>query len=241
MREQAGRLSVCVQTVGAFRGHGQAVERPPRQGPAVVVVEGVEFDTVANSLREVVRDDLDVFGEAVAEPLLEPISEACVDLGAGHLGQAVVGDVPDDDASEPEGIVAVEPAAIGPDQLLVHQREQRCADWLRLVRRSQGSHGRSLKGAPNDGCPLGHHLLGRSQAIDPRCHESVDRRRDLESVGITAPRPVALRSGKRAGIDEPRDQLLEVKRVSFSDVENARSHAGRDRCPARQCVEHGPG
>ena len=66
----------------------------------------------------------------------EPVGEALVELGAGCLGERVVGGVADQEVAEAVGIADRQLRPVGPDELLAHERRQLALDRRRLARRA---------------------------------------------------------------------------------------------------------
>ena len=71
-----------------------------------------------------VAEDLVQLDE-VAGALLEPRREPFVQLGAGGLGERIIGGVSDQQVAEAEGIVPGELCRIGAHELFAHERRER--------------------------------------------------------------------------------------------------------------------
>ena len=98
----------------------RGVARRARRGSALRV-ERTELAQVLVRLLEVPADRLVVLG-GVADPRLDPVGEAAVQLGARALEQAPVGRVADQHVVEAQHRLAEEPAGVALDQLAAPQR-----------------------------------------------------------------------------------------------------------------------
>src|SRR5206468_4606196 len=85
MRGDTGRLQVC--------------GRPARQRGRLGI-SGPQFAAIADRLFEVVAENLGTAGERVRQDILEPVTEAVVQLGTNRLGDRVVSRLQDEDVPE---------------------------------------------------------------------------------------------------------------------------------------------
>ena len=92
-----------------------------RRARGRVASSGPELAQVLVRLLEMPADRLVVL-DGVADPRLDPVGEALVQLGARALEQAAVGGVADQHVVEAQHRLAEEPAGVGLDQLAAAQR-----------------------------------------------------------------------------------------------------------------------
>src|SRR5205823_14711034 len=98
---------------GTLAGGREVVAGGQRELP----VGPTELVEVAARLLEVVAEDLIQLDQALAV-LLEPGGEAPMEVGAGRLGEGVVGGVADQQVAEAEGVLAREQRPVRADQPL---------------------------------------------------------------------------------------------------------------------------
>ena len=129
--------------------------------------------------------------------LLEPGGEALVQLGAGRLGEGVVGGVADQQVAEAEAVLAGELRPVGADQLAPDERGQA---WrhLRLLG-GECLDGAAVEDLALDRAALEHPPLGRVELVEPRRQQRLQRRRHLDLV---------------PGLLRHRDHLADEERVA---------------------------
>ena len=118
--EQARRQRQVVARERAPAGRREVARRPLAERPTLRV-ERAELAQVLVRLLEVPADRLVVL-DRVADPRLEPVGEARVQLGARVLEEAPVGRVADQHVVEAEHGLAEEPARVRLDQLAPPER-----------------------------------------------------------------------------------------------------------------------
>ena len=108
--------------------------------------------------------------------LLEPGGEALVQVGAGRLGERVVGRVADQQVAEAEAVLARDLRPVRPDQLLADERGEARGD-LRLLGRER-LDGAAVEDLALDRAALEHASLGRLELVEPGREQRLQRRRD---------------------------------------------------------------
>ncbi|TML75240.1 MAG: hypothetical protein E6G12_09695 [Actinobacteria bacterium] len=98
--------------------------------------------------------------EALAVPF-EPAGETLVKLGAGDLGEGVVGGVADQDVAKAEGVLTGEEWLLPLDEVLPHERGQERCDLIPL---SERLNGLPMEDFPFDRAALEHRPL---QGVEP--------------------------------------------------------------------------
>ena len=203
-------------------------------------------------LFEVVADDLVVPGPIPSARARANEASSGVELAAQLLRKGGVGDVANQHMVEAKAVVAGEQGAVGAHELFPPQREQVTAEtgrseWDESRRRRRDEE--SSFDAPAGGPPL----AGR-QAVDARCEQRLDRRRDgvspasgrrpasrasaRQRAGCLRPWTIRRRTSgqlaaRREGVDEARD----VGVVEWFERDEARGRGG----PGRRLEEVGPG
>ena len=224
----------CGREVGpqprTLRGDRQVVAGGQRE----LLVGPAELVEVAARLLEVVAEDLVQLDQALAV-LLEPGGEAPVEVGAGRLGEGVVGGVADQQVAEAEGVLAREQRPVRADQPLAHERSQ-AGRHLGLLR-TERLHGASVEDLSLDRAPLEHASLCRFELVEAGGEQRPQGGRDdhlavclaghrqhlLDEERVTARRasdPLAQRPGDTLG-----DQLLNL--VLGQRLEPKRHRPGR--------------
>ena len=146
-----------------------------------------QFDSVPMRLREVVADDLLVFHHPFADRALEPIREPFVQIRSIRLAEGVVRGVAQQDVPEPIGLDHAECRRLGRQQLAPDEGEKRGGHLGTGCRWGQFGDLHLVELAAHDRRPLGQRALRRRQSVDAGGHQRLDRRRDLDRVGVERP------------------------------------------------------
>ena len=186
------------------REHRTAFQRD-RTG---LVRDPSELRTRDVCLLEVVSDELVVARHLLVTTRLEPRREARVEVGAKLLRHRRIGDVPDEHVVEPEAVVALVERAVGAEQLLPREGEQRAAQPIGLVRGQKLGDRAAVEQPTFDRGALQHRTLPRLEAIDPGREERLDRRRHrlVRNLGIVGEHGEHLLDEQRialGGVDDP--------------------------------------
>ena len=200
--EQAHGGAVVLAELRPVAAGGQAA--PRRRGQHVVVGQP-ELGAVAAGLLEVVAEDLVQLDE-LGPVLLQPGGEALVEVGAGRLGQRLVGGVADQQVAEAEAVLARELRPVRPDQLLADERGQARGDLGLLGR--ECLHGAAVEDLALDRAALEHAPLARLELVEPGREQRLQRRRDDD---------LALR------LSGHRDHLLDEERVAARGASDPRA------------------
>ena len=115
--------------------------------------------------------------------LVEPVGEAGVQVGADRLGEGVVGGVADQQVAEAVAVVARELGAVGPDELVAHERGEPGRD-LRLLG-GERLDGAAVEDLTLDRAALEHPALRLVELVEPGRQQRLQRRRHLD---LRAPR-----------------------------------------------------
>jgi hypothetical protein len=114
----------------------------------------------------VVPEDLLLFLDAVAGDPLEPIGEPLVQLSPQLLRHRLVRLVADQQVAEAERLLTGQRAVLGTDQLLAHERHQRRAEPVSLLRRGELLDRTEEEALPDRRRPLGDGPLLRRQPVE---------------------------------------------------------------------------
>ena len=183
--EQARRQRQVVARQRAPARRREIARRPLAEG-AALRVDRAELAQVLVRLLEVPADRLVVL-DGLADPALEPVGEAAVQLRARVLQQAPVGRVADQHVVEAQRRLAEEPAGVGLDQLAAPQRLEPRVEVADLARQQVGDGGaRELP--PDHRGALEHRALLRTQPLDAGGEQRLDGRRHLERGELDARR-----------------------------------------------------
>ena len=164
----------------------------------------VELSEVASGLLEVVADDLVQLQQLAV--CGEPIGEALVQLGANGLGQRLVGGIPDQQMPETVGVVPGDLGAIGPHELLAHEREQAARHVLAERLGREGRDRAAMEHLALHGSTLDHAPLALVERVEARLQHRLDRRRQVDAA---------------PGLARQRCKLLEEERVALCRAEDA--------------------
>ena len=218
---------------------------------ALEVAASCDLGQVPICLLEVVADHLVV----VVMLGLEPVRHHLVELGADLLGKHGVGGVAGQDMGEAEAVVTRELGRIGPDELLVDERQEVRLDvGTRMVGQELAERA-AVEVPAFDRGTLEHRSLAGLEAVDACCQHGLDARRQRRlTVGrihrdeLFEEQRVSLR-----GLHDPcprlRVQLLDAERVDEAPrlalgqrVEREQAPAGARRRPVGMGLEQlGPG
>ena len=119
---------------------------------------------------------------------------------------------------EAVGVVAGQLRAVGPDELLPHQRDEPLVDVAVAV--CQRRDRAAVEDAALDRAALEHRTLGRVELVEAGSEQRLDRRRHLD-----------LRS---AGVPHEREHLLEEERVALRDLDDPLAQLGPTLAKLRQ-------
>ena len=155
---------------------------------------------------------------------------------------------------EPEAVVALVERAVGSEQLLPREGEQRAAQPIGLVRGQKLGDGAAVEQPTFDRSALQHRALPRLEAIDPGREERLDRRRhrlvrSLRIVGEHGEHlldeqrialggvddPVAKRGSDVPAVQQPVDQMLRLVVAERRERDEPRARPWRS--PGRPGVE----
>jgi hypothetical protein len=126
-------------------------------------------------LLEVIAENLVQLDEALAV-LLEPVGEAAVEIGAGRLGECVVGGVADQEMAKLVRVLAGEQGPVGPDKAAPHERRQP-RRHLRLLGRER-LDAAAMEELTLHCSSLEHPPLWLVELVEPRREQRLDRRRN---------------------------------------------------------------
>ena len=155
---------------------------------------------------------------------------------------------------EPEPVVALVERAVGAEQLLPREGEQRAAEPIGLVRGQKLGDRAAVEQPTFDRGALQHRTLPRLEAIDPGREERLDRRRHrlVRNLGIVGEHgehlldeqrialggmddPVAKRRSDLPAVQQPVDQMLRLVVVERRERDEPRARPWRS--PGRPGVE----
>ena len=137
-----------------------------------------------------------------------------MEFGAQLLRHRRVRDVPDQHVVEAKAVVAGVAGAVGPDELLPHEREQDRADAGPVPVLEQRGDRAAMEQAPLHRRPLEGAAFVGLEPVDARGEERVDRRRHLVLAG---PRIVG----------QHREHLLDEERVALGRLDDPPAEPGR--------------
>ena len=196
-------------------------------------VDRAQLAQVPVRLLEVPADRLVVL-DRLADPALDPVGEASVQLRPRALQHPAVRRVADQPVVEPQRRLAEEPGGVGLDQLAAPQRFQPRVEIALRLARQQVRDGRARELPPDDRGPLQHQAVLRAQPLDARREQRVDGRRHLEGGEIDPGGPAIALPFEGAIVDQHAHQLAEEERIALAGGE----HASRDRGGQRVGADH---
>src|SRR6266536_5023761 len=131
---------------------------------------------VMDGLFEVVADDLRPMRQRVREGVLEPVGEAMVELGAKQFGDGPVSRLLDEDMAEAVLLHGPGPGRPRLYQALGHEGLEIAGERVACLGRKQLSNCLHAEVLTDDG-RAGQHAAGsRSEALQARGEQSLDRR-----------------------------------------------------------------
>ncbi|HEY8438465.1 MAG TPA: hypothetical protein VIK65_07605, partial [Candidatus Limnocylindrales bacterium] len=154
-----------------------------------VVIERTKLPQEPARAVQVVGDDLLLLFDPIAGDGDEPGGEALVEVGAESFGRGLVGGVADQQVPEPEGVVAGQQRAVGPDQITpdeTHQRSAHVVDAIAVEHRRQRAEVELL---PGDGRSLDHRAFVAAQPVQTRGQQRLDRRGDRNAAQVAGGDP----------------------------------------------------
>jgi len=163
----------------------------------------------------VVTEDLVVFTHAFCDARLEPPNKALVEVRAQLLRHRLVRGIANQDVSEPEAVVAREQGAVRANEFLADERHQVATHPRACRLRQQVGDGAPVEHASLDRRTFDHGPLLGLEAVDPRCQQRLNRRRDHE-LSVAAFRV-------------HREQLFDKKRVTFRRLDDTGALGFRQR------------
>ena len=154
--------------------HGEPLGRAERKGASAFRARE-ELAQVSTRPFKVVGDDLVGFGGAIA-PLVEPVGELFVEVGAPALRGGLVRRVAEQEMPEPVAVVSAPPCALGTDHVLADERGERRREATRVG--SERGESVAVKDLPFHRRGLEQQPLVLAQLVEAGCEQRVDRRRD---------------------------------------------------------------
>ena len=146
--------------------------------------------------------------------LVEPVSKPDMEIRTHRLRKRVVGCVPDQQVTEAVTVVACDLGTVGTHELAADQ----CCEprrHLRLVR-GERLHASAVEDLAFHGAALEHAALGHVELVEPRCEQSLQRRRHVD-VSILGRHGEHLRDKERIAACCASDPLAQLSRHRVAD------------------------